>query len=120
MSATELRFPSLLKELSDPPEEDSSCRHGTSLRRGRGSCGCTHLPQLASAMPQKRNGWICQEDIKEDNKRPFLANIFFRQTKCLGCIGEEAVSSTGHSRGTWQYGVLKHRCPMWREPRFAL
>lgn len=37
MSATEhlLRFPSLLKELSDPPEEDGSCRHGTSLRQGR-------------------------------------------------------------------------------------
>lgn len=49
-----------------------------------GSRGCTRLPRLASAMLQKINGWICQEDIKEDNKRPFLANISFRQTMLWG------------------------------------
>ena len=53
------------------------------------SCGCTRLPRLASAMLQKMNGRICQEDIEEDNKRPFLANIFFCQTQrvCLACRG---------------------------------
>lgn len=85
-SATEhlLRSPSLHKEQSEPSEDDRGCGYGTSLLRGCWgggvSCSCAHPPRLASAMLQKINGRICQEDIKEDNKRPFLANIFFRQT----------------------------------------
>lgn len=51
------------------------------------SCSCAHPPRLASAMLQKINGQICQEDIKEDNERPFLANIFFRQTLTLRAYG---------------------------------
>lgn len=67
-------------------------------------------------MLQKTNGQICQEDIKEDNKRPFLANIFFRQTKRLGCIGEEAVSSTGHSRVLGSTGYLSVGAPHGESP----
>lgn len=57
--------------------------HLSRMRRGGGgeSCGCAQLPWLPSAVLQKKiNGQICQEDIKEDDKRPFLANVFFRQT----------------------------------------